>query len=124
MLWGVGIASTAIAGALWILNQHKQKQQSERAADIDHRDQIRVQMLDERVIELDLKLQYEQDEKTREILQQLKDQAQLEKRRILASMDQPIHVRLAMEACEEAVANCEHELELVIERDALDTQSD
>ena len=124
MLWGIGITSTAIAGVLWILNRHKQKQLAERAEEIDHRDQVRLQMLDERVIELDLKLQYEEDESVREILRQLKDQALLEKRRIAAFASQPMNVRLALEACEEAAASCEHELELRSEHNISNSESD
>lgn len=123
MLWGIGITTTAIAGALWILNRHKNKQQSERAAEIDHRDDVRIKMLDERLIELDLKLQYEEDEETRKIIEELKQQAVREKHRINASRSQTLEVRLAIEACDEAVANCEHELDVRSERQSLE-QSD
>lgn len=112
MLWGIGITSTAIAGVLWILNRHKNKQYSERAAEIDLRDDARIKILDERLIEIDLKIQFEQDEDVKAILRELKAQAVREKQRIIESWSLSLPTRLAIEACDEAAANCDHELDL------------
>lgn len=112
MLWGIGITSTAIAGVLWILNRHKNKRYSERAAEIDLRDDARIKILDERVIEIDLKIQFEQDEGVKAILGELKAQAIREKQRIIESWSLSLPTRLAIEACDEAAANCDHELDL------------
>lgn len=120
MLWGIGITSTAIAGVLWILNRHKSKQLSERAVEIDHRDDVRVKMLDERVIEIDLKIQYEQDEDIKNILKELRAQALREKQRIVQSRTLPVATRLAIEACDEAAANCDHELDIRAERQSIE----
>jgi cbb3-type cytochrome oxidase subunit 3 len=112
MLWGIGITSTAIAGVLWILNRHKNKQYSERAAEIDLRDDARIKILDERLIEIDLKIQFEQEEGVKAILRELKAQAVREKQRIIESWSLSLPTRLAIEACDEAAANCDHELDL------------
>lgn len=112
MLWGIGITSTAIAGVLWILNRHKNKRYSERAAEIDLRDDARIKILDERLIEIDLKIQFEQDEDVKAILRELKAQAVREKQRIIESWSLSLPTRLAIEACDEAAANCDHELDL------------
>jgi cbb3-type cytochrome oxidase subunit 3 len=116
MLWGIGITSTAIAGVLWILNRHKNKQYSERAAEIDLRDDARIKILDERLIEIDLKIQFEQDEGVKAILGELKAQAIREKQRIIETRNLSLPTRLAIEACDEAAANCEHELDLRIDQ--------
>lgn len=112
MLWGIGITSTAIAGVLWILNRHKNKRYSERAAEIDLRDDARIKILDERLIEIDLKIQFEQDEGVKAILGELKAQAIREKQRIIGTRNLSLPTRLAIEACDEAAANCDHELDL------------
>ncbi len=112
MLWGIGITSTAIAGVLWILNRHKNKQYSERAAEIDLRDDARIKILDERLIEIDLKIQFEQDEDVKAILGELRTQAIREKQRIIESRSLSLPTRLAIETCDEAAANCDHELDL------------
>jgi cbb3-type cytochrome oxidase subunit 3 len=112
MLWGIGITSTAIAGVLWILNRHKNKQYSERAVEIDLRDDARIKILDERLIEIDLKIQFEQDEGVKAILGELKTQAICEKQRIIGTRNLSLPTRLAIEACDEAAANCDHELDL------------
>jgi cbb3-type cytochrome oxidase subunit 3 len=116
MLWGIGITSTAIAGVLWILNRHKNKQYSERAAEIDLRDDARIKILDERLIEIDLKIQFEQEEGVKAILGELKAQAIREKQRIIETRNLSLPTRLAIEACDEAAANCGHELDLRIDQ--------
>lgn len=124
MLWGIGITTTAIAGALWILNRHKNKKQSERAAEIDHRDDVRIKMLDERLIELNLKLQYEEDVEVRKVIEELRQQAVREKQRITASRTLSPEVRLLMEACDEAAANIDHELDVREERQSTEKSDD
>lgn len=124
MLWGIGITTTAIAGALWILNRHKSKKQSERAAEIDHRDDVRIKMLDERLIELNLKLQFEEDVEVRKIIEELKQQAMREKQRIATSRTLSPEVRLLMEACDEAAANCDHELDVREEQQSTEKSDD
>lgn len=119
VLWGIGIASTTLVGALWLLNRHKDKSADERDIELDRRDEARMTLLDERLAEINLKIEFEEDEKVVETLKELKSQVFQEKQRISAWRELPRHLRLAMEVCEETAANCEHELELR-ERQSLD----
>lgn len=112
VLWGIGIASTTLVGALWLLNRHKDKSADERDIELDRRDEARMTLLDERLAEINLKIEFEEDERVVETLKELKSQVSQEKQRVSSWRELPRQLRLAMEVCEETAAKCEHELEL------------
>ena len=112
VLWGIGIASTTLVGALWLLNRHKDKSADDRDIELDRRDEARMTLLDERLAEINLKIEFEEDERVVETLKELKSQVSQEKQRVSSWRELPRQLRLAMEVCEETAAKCEHELEL------------
>ena len=110
-LWGVGAGIFSLGATAFFLVSHKNKhREEERARGIDHRTEIRCQLLRDQIKDISSRIDSSRDETERMEKAQLLGQAKLKLTQLINERSLPICIMVTLEKIHEAEAELDNAL--------------